>query len=169
MIFPSSDERFEFEFERDGSSKETLKEMIYAEAQSVKLEALRDIPNEREESQANELPREAQPRRIVSEDDSKPRDTKFMRAQEWLSAAAEASKECQYGSNRALEKPATIFEITRHSSASRQIENIEASARAMETMRSPQARKRRPSAAGNPRTCNFTRAQTDQNSNSVRK
>ena len=135
IIFPENDERCEFRFERDGSTKHSLKDLICAEAQSLKEEKDAALVMKQTNVTSSTMRirgrnKGATPAKAESE------------MAEWLSAAAQASE--YQGQN-------TVFKST-HSSAARRLENEDASERAMKMMQSP-SRKRRTSstAPSNPR------------------
>lgn len=140
MVFPENDERCEFRFERDGSTKHSLKDLICAEAQSLKEEkdaalVMKQTNVTRSTMRIRDRSKGASPAKAESE------------MAEWLSAAAQAS---EYQGNIPDDQN-TVFKST-HSSAARRLENEDASERAMKMMQSP-SRKRRTSstAPSNPR------------------
>jgi serine/threonine protein kinase len=156
MVFPENDERCEFLFERDGSTKHSLKELICAEAQSLKEEkrspntagSSRDGRHTSSSSSSSSSSRKGTTSRSQRGGSSQA-DPELAKAREWLSAAAEASSNYQ---EKPPVDPTTIFKSS-HARAARRLEDEEASERAMKMMQSP-SRKRRTSssATANPRT-----------------
>ena len=150
MVFPRSDARCEFEFERDGSTKLELRELIHAEAKSLR--------NERTPASAALLP--SRGAKIAAAATSKSltnggggedytgggnadSESALSRARAWLSVAAEAASEC----DRDHLPPSVPIDISKQSnlgkSHSRAVKQLDdASERAMNVLQSP-SRKRR--------------------------
>jgi serine/threonine protein kinase len=150
MVFPRSDARCEFEFERDGSTKLELRELIHAEAKSLRDER---IPA----SAATLLPSRGTKIAAATSNSSTnggsgednaggenpDSESALLRARAWLSVAAEAASEC----DRDRLPPSVPVDISKqsnsgksHSRAVKQLDN--ASERAMNVSQSP-SRKRR--------------------------
>ena len=154
MTFPRSDARCEFDFERNGSTKLMLKDLIIEEARSLandregsvsarKPSSLRD----RRKSGTGSVTNAPIPTIPSSSSGHKPvgihaeSDAALARARAWLSAAAVASSDCAGEINRPAPRPPSATSTKEENSrALNQLEG--ATSRAMKTLSSPGRQRR---------------------------